>query len=65
MSIFPTPSKPISWAISLEPGDMISTGTPGGIGIARNPSADVKHGDSVAVHIDGTGKLTNLAADGG
>jgi len=43
----------------LEPGDVIATGTPGGVGERRKPSLWMKAGDSVEVSIDGVGKLVN------
>jgi 2-keto-4-pentenoate hydratase/2-oxohepta-3-ene-1,7-dioic acid hydratase in catechol pathway len=49
----------ISEAITLEPGDLIATGTPAGVGMARNPRVWLKDGDEVTVEIDGIGSLTN------
>lgn len=46
------------WAL-LEPGDVIVSGTPGGVGAARNPPVWMKAGDVVEVDIDGVGTLTN------
>ena len=46
------------WA-PLEPGDVIVSGTPGGVGAARNPPVWMKAGDVVEVDIDGVGTLTN------
>ena len=43
----------------LEPGDVIVSGTPGGVGAARNPPVWMKAGDVVEVDIDGVGTLTN------
>lgn len=45
----------ISQAITLRPGDMILTGTPGGVGRAREPQVFLTGGDVVAVAIDGIG----------
>ena len=47
----------------LEPGDVIATGTPGGVGDKRNPQLWMKPGDSVEVEIDGIGVLCNGVAD--
>ena len=49
----------LSQGITLEPGDIITTGTPGGVGIFRNPPVLLKPGDSVTVTIEGLGNLTN------
>ena len=49
----------ISRGITLEPGDVISTGTPHGVGFARTPPIFLKTGDEVVVEIEGIGKLTN------
>ena len=45
--------------ITLEPGDVIASGTPAGVGMARNPQVFMKNGDVVTVEIDGIGTLTN------
>ncbi|WP_323179872.1 fumarylacetoacetate hydrolase family protein [Streptomyces sp. NBC_01285] len=42
----------------LHPGDLILTGTPGGVGRARTPRVYLTAGDVVAVTIDGIGGLT-------
>ncbi|MDR2453866.1 MAG: fumarylacetoacetate hydrolase family protein [Bifidobacteriaceae bacterium] len=47
----------ISTFISLEPGDVIATGTPGGVGHARCPPAYLKPGQEVAVTVTGLGTL--------
>ena len=44
---------------TLEPGDVIATGTPGGVGYARTPPLLLRPGDTVEVTIDGVGTLTN------
>jgi 2-keto-4-pentenoate hydratase/2-oxohepta-3-ene-1,7-dioic acid hydratase in catechol pathway len=54
----------ISVAMSLEPGDVIITGTPGGVGAARKPPVYMKPGDVFEVEIDGLGVLTNSVQDG-
>ena len=49
----------ISRFTRLEPGDVISTGTPGGVGFKRDPQIFMKSGDRVEVEISGIGTLTN------
>jgi 2-keto-4-pentenoate hydratase/2-oxohepta-3-ene-1,7-dioic acid hydratase in catechol pathway len=49
----------ISVAIRLEPGDVIITGTPGGVGAARKPPVFMQTGDVFEVEIDGMGILSN------
>jgi 5-carboxymethyl-2-hydroxymuconate isomerase len=44
---------------TLEPGDLILTGTPSGVGHTRNPPVSMKAGDVVEVEIDGIGGLRN------
>ena len=48
-----------SQAFSLEPGDVIATGTPGGVGIFRDPPTLLDDGDTVTVEIEGIGRLVN------
>ena len=45
--------------ITLEPGDVIATGTPNGVGFARKPPRYMGDGDVMTVWIDGIGELTN------
>jgi 2-keto-4-pentenoate hydratase/2-oxohepta-3-ene-1,7-dioic acid hydratase in catechol pathway len=49
----------VSQAITLEPGDLIATGTPAGVGVFKDPKVLLKDGDEVAIEIDGLGTLTN------
>ena len=49
----------ISQAITLEPGDLIATGTPAGVGFTREPPRYLRRGDVVTVEIDGIGALRN------
>lgn len=49
----------LSSVFTLEPGDIIATGTPAGVGMARTPPRWLRVGDSVAVTIEGVGKLVN------
>lgn len=53
----------ISEAITLEPGDVIVSGTPAGIGWARNPKLLMKDGDVCEVEIEGLGTLVNPVRD--
>jgi 2-keto-4-pentenoate hydratase/2-oxohepta-3-ene-1,7-dioic acid hydratase in catechol pathway len=48
-----------SATMTLEPGDLIATGTPAGVGIFRKPPVLLKAGDEVTVEIEGIGSLTN------
>jgi len=49
----------ISQAITLEPGDLILTGTPAGVGVFRDPPVFLQPGDEITIEIDGIGSLTN------
>jgi 2-keto-4-pentenoate hydratase/2-oxohepta-3-ene-1,7-dioic acid hydratase in catechol pathway len=49
----------LSRFITLEPGDVVATGTPPGVGFARKPPVYLKNGDTVEVEIEGLGKLSN------
>ena len=49
----------ISKAITLEPGDVILTGTPDGVGVFRNPKVFLQPGDRVEVEIADVGVLAN------
>ena len=49
----------ISEVMTLEPGDIVSTGTPPGVGMARNPKRYMKSGDMVNITIEGLGTLSN------
>jgi len=53
----------ISERCSLEPGDIISTGTPGGIGAALVPPRFLQTGDVVTISIEGIGELSNVVVD--
>ena len=59
--IFSVPAliEMISVAISLEPGDVIITGTPGGVGAARKPPVFMQPGDVFEVEIERMGVLSN------
>ncbi len=47
----------------LQPGDVIATGTPGGVGSARQPNVWLKAGDELEVEITGVGVLRNRVVD--
>jgi len=49
----------LSQAMTLEPGDLIFTGTPAGVGMGRHPPLYLKPGDVVRVEIDGLGAIEN------
>src|SRR5215831_9890315 len=53
----------ISEVMTLEVGDVIATGTPGGVGFGRNPQVFMKAGDVVEIEIEGIGQLRNRIAD--
>ena len=48
---------------TLEPGDVIATGTPGGVGYARDPQLWLEPGMTVTVEVPGVGTLTNEVID--
>ena len=48
--------------LTLQPGDVISTGSPAGVGSARNPPIFMKPGDVAVCTIEGIGTLTNPVA---
>jgi len=59
--IFPVPFL-VAFAsnvFSLEPGDLILTGTPPGVGWARDPKVSLRRGDTVEVEVEGIGVLSN------
>jgi 2-keto-4-pentenoate hydratase/2-oxohepta-3-ene-1,7-dioic acid hydratase in catechol pathway len=55
----PTLIASISEAVLLEPGDLIATGTPSGVGIGFDPPVYLAPGDAVTIAIDGLGTLSN------
>ncbi|HEY8393708.1 MAG TPA: fumarylacetoacetate hydrolase family protein [Thermaerobacter sp.] len=55
----PTLVEAISAGITLEPGDIIATGTPSGVGMGFDPPRFLKPGDVVEIEIEGLGRLRN------
>jgi len=49
--------------MTLEAGDVISTGTPSGVGFTRKPPVYLQPGDVVEIEIEGIGMLRNPVAD--
>jgi 2-keto-4-pentenoate hydratase/2-oxohepta-3-ene-1,7-dioic acid hydratase in catechol pathway len=49
----------LSTGMTLVPGDIIITGTPPGVGMARDPQLWLKDGDEVSIEIEGLGSLIN------
>ncbi|MCL5263003.1 MAG: fumarylacetoacetate hydrolase family protein [Acidobacteria bacterium] len=49
----------LSAIVPLEPGDIISTGTPAGVGLGREPKRWLKPGEEIVITIDGIGQLRN------
>jgi 2-keto-4-pentenoate hydratase/2-oxohepta-3-ene-1,7-dioic acid hydratase in catechol pathway len=52
-----------SQAFTLEPGDVIATGTPSGVGWFREPRKLLKDGDAIVVEIDAIGRLVNTCRE--
>ena len=59
--IFPLPEliAALARVMTLEPGDIVSTGTPAGVGYFRRPQRFLRPGDRCVLEIDGIGQLTN------
>ena len=55
----------ISAFCTLQPGDIIATGTPSGVGMGENPVSFLKHGDVVETEIEGIGRMANRAVAAG
>ena len=53
----------LSEAVNMQPGDVIVTGTPSGVGLARKPPLWMKHGDVCEVEIEGIGILRSPIVD--
>jgi 2-keto-4-pentenoate hydratase/2-oxohepta-3-ene-1,7-dioic acid hydratase in catechol pathway len=58
----PTLIEAISAAITLEPGDVIATGTPVGVGIGFSPPKFLQKGDVIRIEVPGIGTLENAVA---
>ena len=52
----------VSQGITLEPGDLIITGTPAGVGAFRKPQVWMQPGDEITIEIDGVGSIANPVA---
>jgi acylpyruvate hydrolase len=63
--VFPVRSLVVilSECMTLEPGDVVVTGTPAGVGFARKPPVWMKAGDTVEVEVAGLGRLINTVQD--
>ena len=59
--VFPLPFllSFLSQVMTLEPGDVVSTGTPAGVGLFRDPQVFMRPGDRVRLEIEGIGSLEN------
>lgn len=53
----------LTQAMTLEPGDVISTGTPSGVGVKMKPRGYLKSGQTVRIEIEGIGTLSNPVID--
>ena len=53
----------LSIVFTLEPGDIIATGTPAGVGAGRNPQEWMKDGDVMECYVEGIGTLTNTVKE--
>ena len=53
----------LSRVMTLEPCDIIATGTPAGVGMAMKPQKWLKHGDVVRIEIEGIGSLENTVEE--
>jgi len=54
----------VTRTITLEPGDLIATGTPAGVGAFRKPPLFMQPGDEITIEIEGLGSLTNPVVAG-
>lgn len=54
----------VSQTMTLDPGDLILTGTPAGVGVFRDPQRLLRAGDEVTIEIEGIGSLTNPVVAG-
>ena len=51
--------SPLSTVCTLEPGTVVATGTPGGVGVAAKPPVFLVAGDVVRIEISGIGEIEN------
>jgi 2-keto-4-pentenoate hydratase/2-oxohepta-3-ene-1,7-dioic acid hydratase in catechol pathway len=66
--VFPVPQlvAELSKVVTLEPGDVIFTGTPSGVGVARKPPVFLAPGDELVTRIEGIGEIRHrFVAAGG
>jgi 2-keto-4-pentenoate hydratase/2-oxohepta-3-ene-1,7-dioic acid hydratase in catechol pathway len=59
----PTAIEFVSRVITLEPGDLLATGTPSGVGVFRDPPVFLEPGDRVRCEIEGIGSVENPIVD--
>jgi 2-keto-4-pentenoate hydratase/2-oxohepta-3-ene-1,7-dioic acid hydratase in catechol pathway len=50
--------------VTLHPGAIVSTGTPGGVGFFRQPQEFMKDGDTTTAAVEGVGELSNRVVAG-
>lgn len=55
--------KTLSEGTTLQPGDVLATGTPAGVGFGQDPPTFLKPGDTVEISVTGLGTLRNRVAD--
>jgi 2-keto-4-pentenoate hydratase/2-oxohepta-3-ene-1,7-dioic acid hydratase in catechol pathway len=60
----PTLLEFLTRSVTLQPGDVVSTGTPGGTGVGRTPQEFLRPGDTVTVGVAGIGYLSNPVVAG-
>jgi 2-keto-4-pentenoate hydratase/2-oxohepta-3-ene-1,7-dioic acid hydratase in catechol pathway len=53
----------VSEVIRLEPGDVILTGTPAGVGVFREPPVFLRPGDVATIEVESVGRLSNPVVD--
>ncbi|MEM7021104.1 MAG: fumarylacetoacetate hydrolase family protein [Pseudomonadota bacterium] len=63
MFTIPRLLESLSEGMTLEPGDLLATGTPSGVGYAMDPPSFLKNGDVVTCEIEGIGRLENTVAE--
>jgi 2-keto-4-pentenoate hydratase/2-oxohepta-3-ene-1,7-dioic acid hydratase in catechol pathway len=54
----------ITRTITLHPGDIVTTGTPGGVGYFRDPPEFLQPGDVITAEVEGVGRLSNSVRAG-